>query len=209
MKEGHLIYIIILVLALTACSSLTKVACVGDSITYGYGIKNDSAYPVILSRNLGLKYSVLNFGESGKTLQRKTDFSYWDCKEFTNVMQERPNIIIIILGTNDTKHAFWNAERMQRDYQSLIDTFKTIPTKPRIYLCLPVPVFKAKFGITEEVLTTGVMPIVEQIAKHNGLTIIDLYHPMKDQADNFPDGVHPNAIAAKKMADLIAASIIK
>lgn len=209
MKKLNILSISILALIFTACSSVTRVACVGDSITYGYGIPNDSAYPVVLSRNLGSKYSVLNFGESGKTLQKNSGFSYWSCKELTNVMALRPNIIIIKLGTNDTKHAFWNADNYAKDYQALVDTFRTIPGNPRIYLCLPVPVFKTNFGITEAVLTSGVLPIVEQTAKLNGLTLIDLYHPMKDQATNFPDGVHPNAKAAKKMADIITSAIKK
>jgi len=209
MKKVNIIYISILVLIFTACSSVTRVACLGDSITYGYGIPNDSAYPVQLSRNLGPKYSVLNFSESGKTLQKKTGFSYWDSKELTNVLALHPNIIIVKLGTNDTKRAFWNAENYAKDYQALVDTLKTIPGNPQIYLCLPVPVFKTNFGITDAVLTSGVLPIVEQTAKLNGLTLIDLYHPMKDQANNFPDGVHPNAKAAKKMADIVTSAIKK
>jgi acyl-CoA thioesterase-1 len=209
MKKVTLIYISILALLFTACSSVTRVACVGDSITFGYGLLNDNSYPVELSKNLGAKYSVLNFGMSGTTLQKETDFSYWKCKEFTNVFAERPNIIIVKLGTNDTKKAFWNAEHFATDYQLLIDSLKTIPGNPRIYVCLPVPVYKNKFNISETIMTTGVIPTVEQIAKRNKLTIIDLYHPLSNQAENFPDGVHPNEKAAKMMADIISAAIKK
>lgn len=210
MKKAILLCFAILSLFFTACSSsLTRVACVGDSITFGYGLPNDNSYPMELSKNLGAKYSVLNFGMSGTTLQKETDFSYWKSKEFTNVFAERPNIIIVKLGTNDTKKAFWNAEHFAADYQLLIDSLKTIPGNSRIYVCLPVPVYKNKFNISEAVMTTGVIPAVEQIAKRNKLTIIDLYHPFSNMADNFPDGVHPNEKVAKMMADIISAAIKK
>ncbi|HEY6915206.1 MAG TPA: GDSL-type esterase/lipase family protein, partial [Paludibacter sp.] len=103
-----------------------------------------------------------------------------------------------------TKPQNWHADTYERDYQALIDTFKTISSKPRIYLCLPVPVFKTRWGINDSTVVNGVIPIVEKLAQKNNLTVIDLYHGMSNQGINFPDNIHPNEKAAKAMAGIIA-----
>ena len=210
MKKFTLLLLSIIVLG--SCSDkIIRIACVGDSITEGYGLKVQSrtSYPVMLNNILGAKYSVLNNGRSATTLQKKGDFPYWICKEFSNVFAYKPNIIIIKLGTNDTKPQNWNATNYERDYQAMIDTFKTIPTNPKIYVCLPAPVFKTKWGINDSTVVHGVIPIVEKLAKKNKLTVIDLYHGMNGQGANFPDSIHPNEKAAKVMAVIIAENVIK
>jgi len=192
---------------LASCSEkILRVACVGDSITEGAGlaVQSKTGYPVVLDSILGSKYAVLNSGRSATTLQKKGDFPYWICKEFSNTFAYKPNIIVIKLGTNDTKPQNWHADTYEQDYQALIDTFKTISSKPRIYLCLPVPVFKTRWGINDSTVVNGVIPIVEKLALKNSLTVIDLYHGMSNQGINFPDNIHPNEKAAKAMAGIIA-----
>jgi acyl-CoA thioesterase I len=211
MKQLPIIFSFFTLLLFVSCSKETKVACVGDSITEGYGLASQSktSYPVELDSILGPEYKVLNFGRSATTLQKKGDFPYWICKEFSNVFASEPDIIIIMLGTNDTKPYNWQANRYEKDYQTLIDTFKTIKTHPKIYLCLPVPVFKTKWGINDSTVVHGVIPIVENIAKTNNLPVIDLYHPMQDQGAYFFDSIHPDPHGAKIMAGLIAKEIKK
>jgi len=130
-----IIYFSFVLLIFTSCAgNEIKIACVGDSITEGYGLacQSKTAYPILLDSILGSNYSVLNCGRSATTLQKKGDFPYWICKEFSNIFTYNPEIIIIKLGTNDTKSNNWNAENFAKDYQALIDTFKTIPTNPPI-----------------------------------------------------------------------------
>jgi acyl-CoA thioesterase-1 len=194
------------VLLISCSRKEIKIACVGDSITEGYGLacQSKTAYPVVLDSIMGTGYSVLNCGRSATTLQKHGDFPYWISKEFYDVFAYNPDIIIIKLGTNDTKSYNWNAENFEKDYQSLIDTFSTIPSKPKIYLCLPVPVYKTTWGINDSTVTAGIIPIIKKLAAANKLTYIDLYHQMSNQAENFPDGVHPNEKAVKIMAAVIA-----
>lgn len=206
------LFFVCAIMILVSCSKRQiKIACVGDSITEGSGLvcQSKTAYPVMLDSILGLNYSVLNCGRSATTLLRKGDFPYWTCKEFYNVFKYNPDIIIIKLGTNDTKPFNWNVENFALDYQALIDTFRTIPSKPKIIVCLPVPAFKTAWGINDSTLTAGVIPIIEKLAKANNLTIIDLYHQMSDQSSYFPDGIHPNEKGAKIMAGKIAKEILK
>lgn len=208
MKKSFLFLLSMLLLG--SCSDkILRIACVGDSITEGAGlaVQSKTSYPVMLDSILGTKYAVLNSGRSATTLQKKGDFPYWICKEFSNTFVYKPNIIIIKLGTNDTKPQNWHADKYEKDYQALIDTFQTISTHPKIYLCLPVPVFKTKWGINDSTVVHGVIPVLEKIAAKNHLPVIDLYHGMSAQGANFPDSIHPNERAAKVMAGIIAAKL--
>jgi acyl-CoA thioesterase I len=113
------------------------------------------------------------------------------------------------LGTNDTKSQNWDADNFAKDYQALIDTFNTIPGKFKVFLRLPVPVFKSAWGINNPTLTSFVIPIITKITEKNKLPFIDLYKQMKAYGKNFPDGVHPDVGDANIMAGIIAREIKK
>ena len=117
-----------------------RVACVGDSITYGASIKDraNNNYPVVLGRSLGQGFVVRNFGVSGATLLKKGDFSYWGRPEFGLATQFNPHVVVIKLGTNDTKPQNWkHADDYTVDYEAMIDHFAALPAKPKIWLCSP------------------------------------------------------------------------
>lgn len=199
------------VLTLNACTSRPVViACVGDSITEGARHKKQSetAYPKVLGDLLGEDYAVVNCGKSGTTALKVSNAPYWNCKEFSNVFAVRPDIITIKLGTNDSKPQNWNAEEFKKSYQSLIDTFLTIKPKPKIYLCVPVPVFEdSRFKIDAQVVEQEIIPIVKSMAKENNLPIIDLYQPLLGKAYLAPDGVHPEEEGAALIAEIITNKI--
>lgn len=111
------------------------------------------------------------------------------------------------LGTNDTKPYNWNAERFASSYQALIDTFQTITPQPKIYLCLPVPVYETKWGINDSTVVNGVIPAIKAMAEKNKLAIIDLYSALSNQPELFPDKIHPNEAGAKIMAETVAKAI--
>ena len=200
----------LIILFMMSCSEkILRVACVGDSITEGAGLQKQSetSYPVVLDSILGKKYNVLNCGRSATTMQKKGDFPYWNCKEFSNTFVYRPDIIVIKLGTNDTKPQNHYASDFEKDYQSLIDTLNTISTSPKIFVCLPVPVFKTEWGINDSTLTKVVIPAIRRIAQKNKLPLIDLNTAMSNQKASFPDNIHPNEKGAKEMAEIIASKI--
>jgi lysophospholipase L1-like esterase len=186
--------------------SKTKVACVGDSITWGAGVENreQNAYPVVLQHLLGDAYEVKNFGVSGRTLLKKGDYSYWQTGAFKDAKAFAPNIVIIKLGTNDTKPQNWKfKDEFAADAKALVQEFQNLPSKPKVYLCHPVPAFPGNFGIRDEVIKNEVNPAVDQVAKETGADVIDLYTALADHKDLFPDKVHPNAAGAKLMAQTI------
>ncbi len=207
MKKTILFFFITLILA--SCSeSKVRVACVGDSITEGAGItkQNRDAYPAVLD-SLLIDAEVLNCGRGGTATQKRSDFSYWDTKEFSNLFVYNPEIVILKIGTNDTKPQNWGVGDFEKDYQALIDTLRTMPSSPKIVMCIPAPIFHTIWGINDSALVAGVIPVIKKIAKKNSLQLIDLNTPLKSHPEFFPDGVHPNEAGAKTIASIIASEL--
>jgi alpha-L-fucosidase 2 len=190
-----------------SCSKRVKVACIGDSITNGGGKGKSSFYPVQLDSLLGKEFEVLNFGESGATMQKDGNKPYWHQKDFHNVFAYKPEVIVIMLGTNDSKTYVWNETSYERDYQLMIDALNTINPKPQIYLCFPPPAFSSNFKISDSTIRLGVIPAIRKIANKNNLQIIDMYEQMTEMSSLFPDGIHPDKKGRLIMAKIIAESI--
>jgi lysophospholipase L1-like esterase len=178
-----------------------KVACVGDSITAGGGAQPGFSYPEQLGRLLGKDWEVLNCGNSGSTLLSEGNKPYIRQKEYADALASRPDLVIIMLGTNDTKPVNWEKKRgFKKDYQSLIQSFRALESKPRIYICRPVPVFaNGNFGINEHNLEK-VLDLVDEIAREENTGLIDMHKALEKQDALFPDHVHPNNDGAGLMA---------
>jgi len=185
-----------------------KVACIGNSITYGAKIKNrfQNSYPSILQQMLGEGYDVRNFGVSGCTCLHKGNKPYVKRKEYKEALAFNPDIVTIKLGTNDSKAYNWCfKDEFKDDLKSLISSFESLPSHPKIYLCLPVPVMRPNFRIQQDVVADEVVPMVKQVAIEKNLSQIDLYDALLPFPKYFVDGVHPNALGA----EIIAATIYK
>ncbi|MBF0197978.1 MAG: sialate O-acetylesterase [Planctomycetes bacterium] len=184
-----------------------KVACVGDSITFGSGIKDrkNKSYPAQLARMLGSKYTVNNFGVGGATLLKKGDKPYWELKRFQSAKKFGPNIVVIKLGTNDSKPQNWqHKSEFKANYLEFIGIFKNLESKPKVSICYPIPVFAESWGITEEIVKGEVIPLIKEIANEAKVEVIDCYDALKGKADLVPDNVHPNAGGATLIAESVA-----
>ena len=189
-----------------------RVACIGNSITFGSGIdKSDKqGYPAQLQNLLGSGYHVRNFGLGARTMLSTGDHPYmneymWkDCKDFN------PDIAIIKLGTNDSKTANWNAKQYEIDMQKMIDELKALPSHPRIILGYPAKAWKEQWTIREEVITGEIIPIIDKVAKKNKLEVVDFHTPTSASADLFTsDMIHPNPKGAKVLAETAKEVILK
>ena len=104
-----------------------RVACIGNSITFGAGIRNRSrdSYPSVLARMLGDSYWVKNFGVSARTMLNKGDHPYMNEPAYKNALAFNPNIVVIKLGTNDSKSFNWKYKAdFMKDAQTMIDRFQ-------------------------------------------------------------------------------------
>ena len=186
-----------------------KVACVGNSITQGPGRDNPDSYPLQMQAILGEAYEVVNFGVSGRTMLRKGDFPYWNEPQFQQVKDFAPDILVIMLGTNDSKPQNWKfASEFRQDYLDMIAEFKkTMPIDGKVYVILPVPVTRENFGITPVVMDNEQRLMLIDIADESGSELLDLYTPFMGKEDLLPDGVHPNVEGLGIMASVIARAI--
>ena len=89
---------------LSYAQNKTRIACVGNSITYGATIENRevNCYPAQLSVMLGENCQIRNFGKNGATLLHKGNIPYWESNEYKQVLDFQPNWVFIELGTNDS-----------------------------------------------------------------------------------------------------------
>ncbi|PXA05349.1 sialate O-acetylesterase [Coraliomargarita sinensis] len=180
-----------------------RVACVGDSITFGAGIKDrkNNSYPVQLQAMLGDGYEVKNFGVSGATLLKQGNKPYWKLKAFDAACEFQPDLVIIKLGTNDSKPGNWkHADEFKENYTEMVETFQQLASKPEVVICRPVPVFATRWGINNKTVVEEVIPRIDAVAKATGVTLVDLYAPLEGKPDLVPDQVHPNAAGAGVIA---------
>ena len=159
--------------------SAIRVACIGNSITDGFGIPmaDVKGYPAQLQQKLGDGYEVKNYGVSARTMMNKGDIPYMKELAWRDAQAFLPNIVIIKLGTNDAKTHNWaqGAEEYRQSMQAMIDTLKALPSKPKIYLCSPIPAFKDSWTISDSVIVNAEMPIIQKLAKKNKCAYIDLH----------------------------------
>ena len=158
-----------------------RVACIGNSITFGAGIKNRSrdSYPSVLARMLGDNYWVKNFGVSARTMLNKGDHPYMNEPAYKNALAFNPNIVVIKLGTNDSKSFNWKYKAdFMKDAQNMINAFKGLPSQPKIYLCYPSKAYLTGDGINDDIISKEIIPMIKKLAKKNDLSVIDLHTAM-------------------------------
>ncbi len=195
-----------------------KVACIGDSITYGHGIKGwaRNNYPALLQELLGDEYHVANFGESGRTLSADGDQPYWESKQYELSLEYDADIIVIMLGTNDTKPENWvDIAHFNSEYTRLIESYKENNPDVRIILCTPAKAFFSD-GKTEGITNYDIQPehvsTIRNAVRLYGLTnnyeVIDVYDLTQNHREWFEsDNVHPSNDGAKEIAELVAKKI--
>lgn len=187
-----------------------RVACIGNSITFGAGIRNRSrdSYPSVLARMLGDSYWVKNFGVSARTMLNKGDHPYMNEPAYKNALAFNPNIVVIKLGTNDSKSFNWKYKAdFMKDAQTMIDAFKGLPSQPKIYLCYPSNAYLTGDGINDDIISKEIIPMIKKLAKKNDLSVIDLHTAMDGMPELFPDRIHPNEKGAQVMAKAVYQSI--
>ena len=187
-------------------------------------------YPALLQKKLGDGYWVKNFGVSGRTLLNNGDYPYMNEMAWKDAQAFKPDIVIIKLGTNDSKPQNWkHAAEFKSDLQQMITTLcpqLAQPAKkkgkksknnaggqeqtPKIILCTPIPAFKSSWDINETVIKNEIIPIEQEVAREYGLQVIDLHTLFSDGEELVqPDGIHPNDKGVQRMADAIAEALGK
>lgn len=190
-----------------------KVACIGNSITDGSGIfmRDLFGYPAQLQKKLGNDYIVKNFGVGRRTILNKGDYPYMKEQAWKDALGFNPNIVIIKFGTNDSKPKNWiYGKYFANDMQQMIDSLKSLPTHPKIFLATPLPALKPLGTINDSIITYAICPIIKKMAKKNKCHIID-FHSIYQTSEGMiqKDGIHPTINGAKQMANIVSLNIME
>lgn len=196
-----------------AADNQIKVACVGDSITFGCTVCNwrKNNYPAVLGNLLGEKYCVNNFGYTNRTAIKSADYPYTDEKLYQQSLAFGPDIVVIMLGSNDSKEKNWDKDKFLKDYCGIISSYLNLESSPRVYILVPTPLFevggKVMWQLRKDIVTDEIRPAIKQIADETGIQCIDMYSVFENKKELFSDGVHPNSKGSKIFAQRIFAEI--
>jgi len=183
----------------------TKVACVGDSIT-----ASSSRYPSHLAQGLGSDYSVKNFGRSGTTMMKAPGASYWKTTQFVDSGAYAPQVVVIMLGTNDSKKSNWSAhgQDYKRDSLAMVRRYQNLGSHPQVFVMTSPPNYTNGSRYQPSVIKNQIVPIVRQVSRETGAVLIDIFTPLSGHPELFPDGTHPSTTASKRIAALVKKAIL-
>lgn len=190
-----------------------RVACVGDSVTYGYGLddRDNESYPARLQALLGEDYDVRNFGHSGATLMRRAYRPYVEQQAYRDALDFAADIVVIHLGLNDTDPRAWPNYRDEfiTDYLALIEDFRRVNPKCRVWVCRMTPIshrhHRFKSGTRDWYWME--QKRIETVAQAAGTGLIDLQKPLYARPDLLPDALHPAAEGADIMAHTVYSAL--
>jgi acyl-CoA thioesterase I len=183
-------------------SSPVRVACVGDSIT------QDSEYPSDLQSLLGQNYSVGNFGARGSTVLINSWKPYLYQPELQKAEDFQPDIVVIMLGTNDDLIGLQQYnESFTGDYSKLIYCFQQFDSQPQILIAQSPPIFSNSSDLSASYLSDVIIPKTMDLANSLNLPSVDVYSAFGNHSDYFVDGIHPNSDGAAVIASEVYDSI--
>ncbi len=178
-----------------------RVACIGDSITFGSGLpdKKHASWPAILDEMI--IGEAKNFGVSGATLLHKGNKPIWEQKVFQAALDYKPTIAFVLLGTNDSKLQNWKHKAsFEADLTEMVQRLRMLESNPRVLLCLPPPAWTQGKRIDGKRIRAEIIPAIRRVAQRERCELVDLHTPMQSHKGWFPDGVHPNAFGAEFIA---------
>jgi lysophospholipase L1-like esterase len=208
MNKSQILAFLLVLIGATPITAQTRVAAIGDSITFGAGIPSPAinGYPAQLQAILGGGFDVQNFGRSGADVLQINNGPYINTTEHQNALAFNPEVVISNLGINDFAIFLDNQQAFVDDYVDLLDDYAALPTNPTIYLWTQLaPVFapNPNAGVIDAQRGQVNLRLAE-IASTLGAIGINMYDPLKDHSELFPDGLHPDADGAGIIAQTTA-----
>ena len=200
----------------TEAAGPVRVACLGDSITYGHGIssRSENSYPARLGALLGAAYTVENFGVPGATIQDSGDQPIRQAQAYGDCLAFDADMVILMLGTNDSKPDNWAGEEAFREaLLAMLGDLQAGENPPEIWLCTPSKAFypwgkwgsTTSFDIQPEVVD-AIAEVVWEVAATEGCSCIDIHRLTAENEQWFKeDGVHPDKAGAAAIAEAVYA----
>ena len=191
---------------------MIRIACIGDSLTWGYSLPDPrrQSYPALLQERLGADYAVRNFGCNGASVRCDADLPYVETLAYGESRAWNPDIVLLMLGSNDATPWDWDAAAFRRDYERIVASYCELPSQPRVIPIAPIRMFRVMGmtfgGLSPKILEDGVRPVIREVAGECGLSCIDLVDLFTDARYCY-DGVHPNGEGVRLMVEAISSKI--
>lgn len=202
-------------------ATYSKIACIGDSLTYGHAWPEES-FPVYLGKRLGASFTVGNFGKNGASIcgYNPTGYlKYTKQSEYAASLDFEPDILVIMLGTNDAKDWAPAEPEFLQTYMELVDSYQQAFPDVKILLVTAPPTMENNcFNLPNDVIRDSVVPLQRDLATILELPLLDLYAIFEERdggweslvrGDAAFDGVHLSIEGAEFVAELIAEAISK
>jgi lysophospholipase L1-like esterase len=170
-----------------------NISCVGDSITQWSG------YPDDLQMMLGEDFKVGNFGVAESAVSTEWFKPYVNQPAFQDSKAFAPDIVVIMLGTNDA-HTYQSEQNFATDYENLVSEYLSLPSRPRVILVKPPPIYNNTLELSGSNLDDNVIPAIDQVAQDLNLTTVDVNNALINHPELFQDGVHPTSDGAMVIA---------
>ena len=196
--------------------SRIHISCVGDSLTYGSGVlktREIDSYPAQLQARLGTSYLVSNFGLRNATASASGDLPYIESEQYKESLKSNPDIVILMLGTNDTKTQNWNASEYRKGLTDLVETYKKLDSNPKVFLmrspyCFPIEGNDdAEYNVQASVVNGELGDIIGEVAEETDVSLIDLHKVTEGKEYLYTDGIHFLAKGYTLIADTVYDSI--
>jgi acyl-CoA thioesterase I len=177
-----------------ANSAKKRVLILGDSITAGYGLDPEEAYPALLQKKIdaaGLPYTVKNAGVSGDTSAgglRRIDWA---------LGKEGADVLVVALGGNDGLRGI-SPKQTSENLAGIID--KARAKNPAITVVLAGMEMPSNMGGEYTAEFKAVFP---KVASEKKAALVDflLAGVGGDDKLNQPDRIHPNAEGQRIVAE--------
>jgi lysophospholipase L1-like esterase len=193
-----------------------RVACLGDSDTYGYGLpdREYNCYPAQLERILkevDSRYETRNFGVNGATVLQRGDKPYMRQNAYHDALEYEPDVVVFHFGGNATRppNRGYIAEHYDSDYNALIDVFAELPNKPKIVICQSKGFFSTNWGDAPTIIVEQLVPLIAGMASARGLPLVDFHSVFSKLPELYVDGIHLDIEGTGMMAEMVAAELLK
>ncbi len=192
-------------------------ACVGDSLTYGAGVRltrQRDSYPAQLGELLGEDWQVLNYGLSWRTLQVSGDLPYKSDRFYRASLICNAEIYLLMLGSNDAKPFNWNEDNYRQELTGFVSSYRDLPQHPKVILMQPTAAWKDRhgrdpFGIQVDIIGNELHEIIAEVGEETGCRVLDLFRLSKAHSDWFHDGAHPDRKGNGMIAHYIRSALIE
>ena len=181
-----------------------RVSCVGDSITYGFGLadREHECWTFLLEDRLPEGSIVGNYGVSGSCALAGGYYPWTRTAQSHAFWEAEEDVVILMLGTNDVADSTWDAAAFERSFGELVDRILAKPGHPRLIIMLPPHVFASP--TMDELLESEAIPAMRRVAQRADAGIVDLYTLTDSHPEWFDDGLHPNAEGSRAIVKAVS-----